>query len=116
MRQGTRYSRLRRTCSVTISSNEHLLIFHGVDSVYGAYHTYAALLSDDGELLAVTPEPISSPRPSDYFGARPTTLFPCGATLIGNEVLLSAGKDDEITLILSAALDAVMERMKFIAP
>ena len=103
-------------CSVRISSNEHLLIFHGVDSVYGAYHTYAALLSDDGELLAVTPEPVSSPRPNDYFGARPTTLFPCGAALVGDEVLLSAGKDDEITLILSAALDAVMERMKFIAP
>lgn len=35
-------------CSVRVLSNEHLLIFHGVDSVYGAYHTYAALLSDDG--------------------------------------------------------------------
>ncbi len=103
-------------CSVRISSNECLLIFHGVDSVFGAYHTYAALLSNDGELLAVTPEPVSSPRPNDYFGARPTTLFPCGAALVGNEVLLSAGKDDEMTLILSAALDDIMERMKFIAP
>lgn len=103
-------------CSVRISSNEHLLIFHGVDSAFGAYHTYAALLSDDGELLAVTPEPISSPRPNDYFGARPATLFPCGAALISDEVLLSAGKDDEITLILSTALDTIMEKMKFIAP
>jgi len=103
-------------CAVRVSSNEYLLIFHGVDSVFGAYHTYAALLSDDGELLAVTPEPVSSPRPNDYFGARPTTLFPCGATLVGDEVLLSAGKDDEITLILSAPLNDVIGRMKFIVP
>ena len=99
-------------CSVRVSSNEHLLIFHSVDSTYGTYHTYAALVSDDGELLAVTPEPISSPRPSDYFGARPSTLFPCGAALIGNEVLLSAGKDDEVTLILATDLDSIIERMK----
>ncbi len=103
-------------CSVRISSNEHLLIFHGVDAVFGAYHTYAALLSDEGELLAVTPEPISSPRPNDYFGARPATLFPCGAALVDGEVLLSAGKDDEVTLILAAPLEDILERMKFIAP
>jgi len=103
-------------CAVRVSSNEYLLIFHGVDSVFGTYHTYAALLSGDGELLAVTPEPILSPRPHDYFGARPSTLFPCGAALLGDELVVSAGKDDEVVLILSAPLSKVFERMEFLAP
>jgi len=103
-------------CVVKVSSNEYLLIFHSVDAVYGTYHTYAALLSSDAELLGVTEEPIISPRPNDYFGARPSTIFVCGASLVGNDLIVTAGKDDEITLILEAPLSDVMERMKFLRP
>ncbi len=103
-------------CVVKVSSNEYLLVFHSVDRVWGTYHTYAALLSSDGELLGITEEPIISPRPHDYFGARPSTIFVCGASLVGNDLIVSAGKDDEITVILEAPLSKVIERMKFLRP
>ncbi len=103
-------------CVVKISSNEYLLIFHSVDKVFGTYHTYAALLNSDGELLGLTPEPILSPMPHTYFGARPSTIFVCGAAILKDKLILSAGKDDEITLILEADLDKVMSKIKYIKP
>ena len=101
-------------CVTKLSSNEYLLIFHSVDKVFGCYYTYAAILSSDGDLLAVTPQPILSPKIHDYFGARPGTIFVCGAQIINEKLVLSAGKDDEIVLILEADIDEVIERMKFI--
>ncbi len=102
-------------CIAKLSSNEYLLVFHGVDKLLGYYHTYAAILSSDGELLAVTPRPILSPRIHDYFGARPATVFVCGAQIDRDRLILSAGKDDEITLILETELDRVIEKMKFVS-
>lgn len=101
-------------CVAKLSSNEYLL-FHGVDKLFGYYYTYAAILSSDGDLLAVTPRPILSPRIHDYFGARPATIFVCGAQIVKDRLVLSAGKDDEITLILETELDRVIERMKFVS-
>lgn len=97
-----------------VSPNEILLVFHGVDDTFGYYYSYVALLDDNGELVALTPEPVITPRLREYSGARPATLFVCGALVAEGRVLLSAGKDDEITLILEADVDELMERMKFI--
>lgn len=101
-------------CTVKISSNEYLLIFHGVEAYFGCYYTYVALLDSDGELLGVSPKPVISPRVKDYIGARPATIFVCGAQLVKDELIVSAGKDDEITLIMSAPLDKVIGEIKFI--
>ncbi len=99
--------------SVKISSNEYLLIFHVVD-IYGMYPQYAALFDENGELLAVTPEPVISPLPHVYHGARPETIFVCGATLYKDKLIVSAGKDDEILLIMETPLEKVLESMKWI--
>ena len=101
-------------CVTKLSSNEYLLIFHSVDKVFGCYYTYAAILDSSGELLAVTQKPILSPRIHDYYGARPGTIFVCGSQLVGNRLIVSAGKDDEIVLILETDIEELMERMKFI--
>ncbi len=101
-------------CVTKLSSNEYLLIFHSVDKVFGCYYTYAAILDSSGELLAVTPKPILSPRIHDYYGARPGTIFVCGSELIKNKLIISAGKDDEITLILETDIEKLMEKMTFI--
>jgi len=103
-------------CVIKVSSNEHLLLFHSVEKVFGSYYTYAALLSGDGELLGVTPNPVIGPRQGDYYGARPSTVFVCGGALINNSLILSAGKDDEAVLILEVDLEKVMECMKFLRP
>ncbi len=99
--------------SVKIGSNEYLLIFHAVD-VYGQYPQYAAVFSEDGELLGVTREPIISPQPRLYHGARPGTIFVCGATLYKDKLLLSAGKDDEILVIYEADLQKILDAMTWL--
>ncbi len=99
--------------SVKISSNEYLLIFHTVE-IYGMYPQYAALFDENGELLGVTPEPIISPLPQVYHGARPETIFVCGATLYDDKLVVSAGKDDEILLILEAPLQKILDSMKWL--
>ncbi len=101
-------------CTAKISSNEYLLFFHSVEAYFGGYYTYAAIMDGNGELLGLTPEPIISPRVNDYIGARPATVFVCGAQLVGDKVLVTAGKDDEITLVMEASLDSIIEKIKFI--
>ncbi len=100
--------------AVKISSNEYILFFHSVDRIHGTYHTYAAILDSEGELLGITPQPIISPRPHDYIGARPATIFICGAQILGDKILVSAGKDDEITLIMEAELEKLLAKIKYI--
>ncbi len=101
-------------CSVKISSNEYLVLWHSVDRYFGCYYTYAAIFSSDGELLGVSPEPVISPRPADYTGTRPSTVFVNGAVLYKGKLIVSAGKDDELLLILEADLDKVVEKIRFV--
>ncbi len=99
--------------SVKIGSNEYLVIFHAVE-IYGMYPHYAAVFSKEGELLGVTPEPIIPPLPEVYHGARPETIFVCGATLYKDQLVVSAGKDDEILLIMEAPLQRILDSIKWI--
>ena len=101
-------------CVAKLSRNEYLLFFHGVDDLFGTYHTYVALLSSSGELLGVSPEPVITPRPKDYVGARPSTVFVCGAQVIKDKIIVSAGKDDEITIFLEAEIDKLLSRIEYI--
>jgi len=100
--------------SLKLSSNEYLLLFHSVERIHGMYYTYAALLSDDGELLGVTLEPIISPQPGIYSGRRPSTIFACGAVILNNKVLVSAGKDDEVLIIMETDLNNILNKIKYI--
>ena len=65
-------------------------------------------------LLGITPKPILSPRIRSYFDARPATIFVCGAQIVKDRLILSAGKDDEVTLILETELEKIIESMKFL--
>jgi len=98
-------------CALRISSNEYLLFFHSVDKYYALYHTFVAVLSNDGELLGLSKKPVISPRIHDYHGARPGTVFLCGAVRHGDTIYVSAGKDDEITLILETSIDNLLEEV-----
>jgi len=94
-----------------ISSNEYLLIYHCVDR-HRVYYTYAAILSDDGELLSMTKEPIIVPSSGDYVGRRPGTVFVCGVAKYKDEIIITAGKDDEIVLIYSIHEDDLFEKLE----
>ncbi len=98
--------------SLKLSSNEVLVLYHIVDR-HGVYYTYAALFDNNGELLASTEEPVIAPEIGVYSGARPLTIFVCGLALYGDKLLISAGRDDEITLIYEGELEEILENMKF---
>ncbi len=100
-------------CSAKLSSNEYLVLFHSVDRYFGCYYTYAAVFSSDGELLGVSPEPVISPKPRVFWGTRPSTVFACGIQVVKDRVLVSAGKDDEVLLILEASLDELISKIRF---
>jgi len=100
--------------SVKISSNEYLLIYHAVEEYFGGYYTYAALFSEDGEYLGSTVEPIIPVSPDMYPGCRPTTIFVCGVVKVGDELIISAGKDDEIIVLYECEVDDIVERMRFV--
>jgi len=99
--------------STRLSSNEFLLLYHCVDS-HGIYYTYAALFDDNAELLALTEEPVIAPRPEVYSGRRPGTVFACGAVKVGGDILVTAGKDDEITIVYKIVEEELFEKLKFL--
>ena len=101
-------------CSAKLSSNEYLVFLHSVDRYFGCYYTYAAIFSDDGELLGISPEPVISPKPRLFWGTRPSTIFVCGAQVVKDRVLVAAGKDDEMLVILEAGVDDVVSRIRFL--
>jgi len=100
--------------SLKISSNEYLILFHSVERIHGTYYTYAALFSNDGEILGITTEPILQPQPSIYSGRRPSTIFVCGAVRLKDKIVISAGKDDEILLIMEADINDILSKMKYV--
>ena len=100
-------------CAVKISSNEYMLIFHAVDK-HGIYYHYAALFDDMGELLGMSTEPIISPSIGVYSGLRPSTVFACGAMLYDDRLLVSAGRDDEITIIFEGDLEEILQSLTFL--
>ncbi len=99
--------------SLKISRNEYLLIYHIVDN-HGIYYTYAALFSDDAELLALMEEPLIVPDIGVYSGRRPSTVFVCGAAKYGNIILISAGRDDEISIIYEVEEEKLLSKLKYL--
>ena len=96
-----------------LSANEYVLLYHVVDS-HGVYYTYATLFNDNGELLAHSTVPILAPSVKEYYGRRPSTIFVCGAALYKDNVIISAGRDDEITVIYEIEVNKLFEHMKYL--
>jgi len=100
-------------CSVKISNNEYLLLYHVVDR-HGIYYTYAALLNKSGELTAASKEPILAPLIGTYCGQRPSTIFVCGAIVYKDKLIVASGRDDEITVFYSSPLQKVLDSLTYI--
>lgn len=100
-------------CSVKISNNEYLLLYHVVDN-YGIYYTYAALLTKSGKLIALSKEPILTPLIGTYCGQRPSTIFVCGAIVYKDKLIVASGRDDEITVFYSSPLQKVLDSLTYI--
>jgi len=80
-------------------------LLHGVAG--DVYRVFAVELSTRGGILsveAVTPRYIMEPRePYEVYGDRPYTVFPCGAAVVDDKLLVSYGAGDLFSAI--AAID-----------
>ncbi len=100
--------------SLKLSANEYLLLYHAVDE-HGVYYTYGALFDENAELLALTREPIIAPKIGVYSGRRPSTVFVCGAAVYGDSVIISAGVDDEITVIYEVEKQKIYDSLEYLS-
>ncbi|MCE4611192.1 MAG: hypothetical protein F7B17_04380 [Desulfurococcales archaeon] len=93
---------------------EVLTLLHGVEAETLKYKAFAALVNVEGEprLVAVTPRYIMEPRePEEQFGDRPQTIYPCGAWLVDDQVLVSYGAGDMAAGFATIDLSALEEEL-----
>ena len=88
---------------------EYLLLLHGVDSETKCYRVFAVLMNDNAEVTAVTPFYIMEPRDIyETFGDRPYTVFPCGAQILDDKLMISYGAADSAVGIGEIDLSELM--------
>ncbi len=90
-----------------------LLIYHGVDADH-VYRAGAALLApeDPGRVIARTPEPILEPEEEyERIGDVPNVVFPEGAVVIGDELLVFYGGADKVCCVASVRLDKFVDHL-----
>ena len=94
-------------CCVRVSRDEYLLIYHVVDE-HGVYRCYSAIIDGGGEIRALLPYPLIEPDPTLFRGRRPSTVFPCGAAIHRDTLLVAAGVDDEIAVVFEGSLSEIL--------
>jgi predicted GH43/DUF377 family glycosyl hydrolase len=96
-----------------------LLIYHGIapatrESPAGRYCAGAVLLDLENptKLIARSTHPLILPkRPYEQNGFIPNVIFPTGALLNGEDLLLFAGGADEVVSFLRLKIDSVLENL-----
>jgi predicted GH43/DUF377 family glycosyl hydrolase len=74
---------------------ELLLILHALDKEGVCYRAFALLMNEEMEITAVTPHYIMEPKERyETFGDRPYVVFPCGAQIVDDRLLISYGAAD----------------------
>lgn len=97
---------------VTIGGRTVFLL-HGVSG--GVYRVFAAEISLSGgapRVEAVTPGYIMEPRlPYEVYGDRPHTVFPCGAALVDDDILVAYGAGDMFTGLALISVDELLSEL-----
>jgi predicted GH43/DUF377 family glycosyl hydrolase len=72
-----------------------ILFLHSVESETKAYKVFAIEMNKNLEVTATTPFYIMEPRENyERYGDRPFVVFPCGAELIDDKIIISYGAAD----------------------
>ncbi len=88
---------------------EYLFILHGVCAETKCYRIFALLMNRETEVTAITPYYIMEPKENyEIYGDRPYAIFPCGAQLLGDKLLISYGAADSAIGIGEIKLDELM--------
>lgn len=91
-----------------------LLIYHGVDPDH-VYRAGAALLDSEEpwRVIARTPQPILEPEEEyEQEGDVPNVVFPEGAVVIGEELLVFYGAADKVICAASVGLDELIQYLQ----
>jgi len=89
---------------------EYVVLLHGIDKETKVYRVFGILMNKKLEIIAYTPHYIMEPKePYEIFGDRPFTIFPCGAVLIDDSILISYGAGDSAIGIGRIELSELME-------
>jgi len=79
---------------------EYLFLMHSVDKETKIYRVFALVMNRKLEITAVTPHYILGPNePYEVYGDRPFVVFPCGAQLIDDSLLISYGAADSAVVV-----------------
>ena len=74
---------------------EYVLLLHGVERETKCYRVFAMLMDENARVTAVTPCYIMEPRENyEVYGDRPFTVFPCGAEIIDDDLIVTYGAAD----------------------
>lgn len=91
-----------------------LLLYHGVSSIDHAYRVGAALLDlkHPEKVIGRTQSPIFEPEmPYEKEGIVPNVVFPCGAVIIGKNLIIYYGGADTVIGVASIELASLMKEL-----
>ncbi|WFO74782.1 hypothetical protein J4526_06825 [Desulfurococcaceae archaeon MEX13E-LK6-19] len=95
-----------------LSRGENLLFYYSEDP-YGVHRLYVAVLSDTGEFLGGTIEPVLTPNPLVYSGRRASTILPCGALVERRKIIMATGIGTEALAFYEAYIDDLMNLITY---
>jgi len=101
-------------CPVTVSSRRAVALVHGVDKELEVYRVFAVELELGKEIVvaALTPFYVMEPRtPYEIYGDRPYTIFPCGAQIVDNKLIVSYGAADFMIGFAAADFSELMSAL-----
>ncbi len=92
-----------------------IFILHGVDSEGLAYRAFAVEMSLDTpqpRVEAVTPAYIMAPRTVyEVYGDRPYTVFPTGAVVVDDKLIVAYGAGDYMVGLAEARVDEILSEL-----
>jgi len=102
------------TNAVKLSSNEFLVGWHGLVKEDYSYRNGMAIVSDEGELLAVSNYLLAPRGLIEEYGDRPLVIFGDGLVLHKDLVVWVGGISDYAIGLFVAELEKVMENLKWV--
>lgn len=103
------------TNAVPLSSNEVLVGWHGVLKSDYSYREGLAVVSPEGDLLAVSDYLLAPRGLVEEYGDRPLVVFGCGLLLHRDQLVWIGGVSDYAVGVFAADLDRALERLHWLS-
>ncbi|HIQ49939.1 MAG TPA: glycosidase [Nanoarchaeota archaeon] len=89
--------------------NKYLFLAHGVDKELKFYKVFAMLMDKNLNIISVTPYYIMKPKEIyEIYGDRPHAIFPCGAVVVDDKIIISYGAADSVVGLGEIKIDELM--------